>query len=955
MNMTEETIDIRRYLVKRSSSESSDSKILDFCQLFRLYSSIILVIVGMIGSMLSIKVFSSTKIRRNSSNEYLITMSFVVALLLFNYFCDEVLRSIVRVHDVKLPINLVDLSGPLCKCSTYLRHTLRFAAHWIVVAFTLERLIVVYFPLQTSVLCNPRSARRICLFILIISFLLPFYSFLMSNVNSDEKNELSECDIMNEYKAIYFYLTIIYGNLTLTFPILIVSIVNILTVRQLLRAGRLRKKQQQQQQLSQTKKVDSANNEYVNMIMKNQLENDKVTWMLVVISITFGILNFPYFILWLVTCIMRVRGDTPPIYVEAGRMIAEVFYLLNYSLYFFLYVISRRTFRKVLIEKMRWRCDWFEQWRLYEMRVDAAIRSQQMSRQETVRKESTVLEHRTSMTNLRPSSSRRLLTAETEQNEELTTSNTNIASHMITSERTSGIYSYDFGNTFSAICILAYISKTNRFDADDYSESAFFTSFSEQFHHKKSSIQKLTTCSQNEVICFSKNNPLNFSRKKIHENVLPFYLLPAKVITNRNAIHSVATKKLHGLDPSNQIAQAQSTNLILIERKQLQSITESVTNIEFSPNDLKSSVKSAYHIPSPTILLPGELSPSPKSIINSNTVVNKLQRSTPTESNRNLMIFNQPTPSFHRQNRSIDHIDADKISLSSINVANLNQPISPSQISLLNTTIVSPHDEFNLHKSNHLSVSVSPHVFPIKQVAVVVPRFVDKPSLSNRSLYSPRISLSQMINDLDEIYQSNPASTLSQDFESLPLKSYHESTSQFEMTPDIPLYDPSPQVKTHSEIKYQPESLWKMKFTLKTLLSMANRDDAQALKDRKPIDYHMFLTNKFNKNSIFHYTDLKDGKSTTHVKTQSNEQNAKENRKLYRRLLGTMSLRKPVNIKKVESVTSLKKIKTKRVRSTKRSIPQTSVESSISHPKNTRNEQPVLINYQIVPISSLSR
>ena len=42
----------------------------------------------------------------------------MVALLLFNYFCDEVLRSIVRVHDVKLPINLVDLSGPLCKCKS---------------------------------------------------------------------------------------------------------------------------------------------------------------------------------------------------------------------------------------------------------------------------------------------------------------------------------------------------------------------------------------------------------------------------------------------------------------------------------------------------------------------------------------------------------------------------------------------------------------------------------------------------------------------------------------------------------------------------------------------------------------------------------------------------------------------------------------------------------------------
>ena len=43
-------------------------------------------------------------------------MSFVVALLLFNFFCDEVLRSIVHDFHVDLPLNLVDLSRPLCKC-----------------------------------------------------------------------------------------------------------------------------------------------------------------------------------------------------------------------------------------------------------------------------------------------------------------------------------------------------------------------------------------------------------------------------------------------------------------------------------------------------------------------------------------------------------------------------------------------------------------------------------------------------------------------------------------------------------------------------------------------------------------------------------------------------------------------------------------------------------------------
>jgi hypothetical protein len=259
----------------------------------------------------------------------------------------------------------------------------------------------------------------------------------MSDVIDDDKPPYRECDIMNKYKTIYFYLTIIYGNLTLTFPILIVCFVNILTVRQLLRAGRLRKKQQQQQQqqLIQTKKVDSANNEYVNMIVKNQLENDKVTWMLVVISITFGILNFPYFILWLIVCIIRVRGKTPSAYIESGNMVAEVFYLLNYSLYFFLYVISRRSFRKVLIEKMRWRCDCFDQWRLNEMRLDAALHPQQLITTTTRNAiNNTSITSRTSITHLRASSTRR------------GTRNLN-SKPLITTENLNGVYPFEFAET----------------------------------------------------------------------------------------------------------------------------------------------------------------------------------------------------------------------------------------------------------------------------------------------------------------------------------------------------------------------------------------------------------------------------------------------------------------------------------------------------------------------------
>ncbi|CAF4399569.1 unnamed protein product, partial [Rotaria sp. Silwood2] len=67
------TIEPTKILINNPDTDSFAIQLKHGCQLFRFYSSIILVIVGMIGSLLSIKVFSSTKIRRNSSNEYLIT------------------------------------------------------------------------------------------------------------------------------------------------------------------------------------------------------------------------------------------------------------------------------------------------------------------------------------------------------------------------------------------------------------------------------------------------------------------------------------------------------------------------------------------------------------------------------------------------------------------------------------------------------------------------------------------------------------------------------------------------------------------------------------------------------------------------------------------------------------------------------------------------------------------
>jgi len=46
MDTTRESIDLKKYIVKRSTPDTFGLQLRDFCQLFRFYSSVILVIVG---------------------------------------------------------------------------------------------------------------------------------------------------------------------------------------------------------------------------------------------------------------------------------------------------------------------------------------------------------------------------------------------------------------------------------------------------------------------------------------------------------------------------------------------------------------------------------------------------------------------------------------------------------------------------------------------------------------------------------------------------------------------------------------------------------------------------------------------------------------------------------------------------------------------------------------------
>ncbi|CAF4735823.1 unnamed protein product, partial [Rotaria socialis] len=158
-------------------------------------------------------------------------------------------------------------------------------------------------------------------------------------------------------------------------------------------------------------------------------------------------------------------------------------------------------------------------------------------------------------------------------------------------------------------------------------------------------------------------------------------------------------------------------------QKEIPFYLDNLMNIDSNNNDSKSIIKrSSYRIPSPTILLPGEFVTASKTITTSNTTMNKTQRPTPIDSNRNFLISNQPN-SFHlniHSMRSTEEFISNKMSTSSINSLNFIQDLPSPKRSLSNITITSQKlstshfEPFILHKKAHDSVLSAQKTFSTK-------------------------------------------------------------------------------------------------------------------------------------------------------------------------------------------------------------------------------------------------
>jgi len=211
-----------------------------------IYGPFVLTTLGTIGNILSILVFLSPRYRRQSSHFYLLSLALSDLCFLIINLIEDTFRNHNDLYQSR--INILDHSSSIiCIFVEYARNITRLLSSWIIVSFTIERLLVVFYPLKRAVICRRKIARFVVFMLFLTSLLIninvPFHYGII-NVSNNLENDDTICDILPKYRSIYMRFAIITMIIVYLVPMCIIGVVNMLICCKLWRKSLLTEKDQ---------------------------------------------------------------------------------------------------------------------------------------------------------------------------------------------------------------------------------------------------------------------------------------------------------------------------------------------------------------------------------------------------------------------------------------------------------------------------------------------------------------------------------------------------------------------------------------------------------------------------------------------------------------------------------------------------------------------------------------
>jgi hypothetical protein len=366
---------------------------LDYSRKFNILATVFIVLFGLTGNILSIIVFIQKKYTLKAPGIFLLFLAISDSLFLITHFFEDTMRTyfdvyfsndideqtfnITQICTIEIQpldcdnktykifkmINIIDQSDLACKLTSFARYTFRLTSASILTAFTIQRAIVIYFPLINRIIDTTNSSWKTLVGILAFSFITCSFIPFLFKLNT-ASNGQSYCDTNKNYPTLYFWVTIIYVFLSMIIPIITIFICNTITIIHLLKARNIR--------YTLTNQLDDHTSRiYCNVIQ--QMKSQNVTKLLIMISSSYAILNLPYFIIWSIFYLEMANnrnknaenelfnGVSRKNYLYGFMQLAELLNVLNFGLIIFMYCITGQRFRTHLYNLLacrKYRSNW---------------------------------------------------------------------------------------------------------------------------------------------------------------------------------------------------------------------------------------------------------------------------------------------------------------------------------------------------------------------------------------------------------------------------------------------------------------------------------------------------------------------------------------------------------------------------------------------------------------------
>jgi len=256
-----------------------------------------------------------------------------------------------------MPACMIDVFRWTCKVEKFSFYTASDAAIWILVAFTVDRLIAVSLPLIKYIVCAPRRAVAVCLAILLVAITKNLHVFWTRGVEVTG-TRVRMCGRPEPYRYFEEHVRPLMAFVMVSvLPFIVISLCNCLIIIKLLRAHRLRTVTLQRSATAQDEhnkdKPEESSAQAQTQAAARSAVFSQTSLMCIAASLGFVICVTPSIVLTMGRHQWKDAGGFTQTAYHASRAIVHQLACLNHAINFFLYCITGQRFRTELVALLK--------------------------------------------------------------------------------------------------------------------------------------------------------------------------------------------------------------------------------------------------------------------------------------------------------------------------------------------------------------------------------------------------------------------------------------------------------------------------------------------------------------------------------------------------------------------------------------------------------------------------